>query len=63
VRADPKPIDRVLFEKAKGTPTPADPDGVDGIFRVDSLEMETGVGRILLPELIVLPSPSLDLSR
>jgi hypothetical protein len=57
---DPEPVDRVVFEQAEGSPPAADPDGVDGLCRVDPLEMKAGVGGILLPEPIVLPGSRLD---
>lgn len=62
VRADPEPVDRVPFEQTQGPPA-ADPDGIDGLFRVDSLELKAGVRRILLPEAIVLPGSFPDLGR
>ena len=62
VRADPIPVDRVLFEQTKRTPPVTDPDGIDGLARMNSLELKAGVGWILLPQAIVLPGSCPDLS-
>jgi hypothetical protein len=63
VRTDPEPQDGIILPDAQSSPADANSDRIDRPFRVDSLESETWMGWVLLPELVIFSGYSLDLVR
>ena len=63
MRADPEPDDRVSLPEPHGTPVHANANRVDGLARMNPLELDTRVTWIFLPEPIGLARMPLHLSR
>jgi hypothetical protein len=63
VRADPEPLDDVVFENTETAPARANADGENVWVVMDLLEMKAGMGVVGLPEAVVFAGLGLDAQR
>lgn len=59
---DPEPDDRLSLLKTNSSPVETDAHGVDGLVRMNPLELDPGMSRVFLPKQITLapPAPHID---
>ena len=63
VGSDPEPDDYIVLKQPECSPADPDPNRVNRLVRMYTLELKAGMSWVLLPDHVALPGTALNLFR